>query len=326
MTSAGTNTAPVITIGQFYTARALSPGAFDLDTPTSMDIPSPTSVATVNPRLVNQNEPRTIIFTDYDASTTVGTAYVVSSLVHEHNRLHRWVPIAPAIPKDGQPQLQLLPSPISFFENRPVYLNYAFKLRVRVHQPIPSSRMPHGQYDKKLYDPAPFPVKYTQNPGEFPPETMAVIESLHTWFWIYRKLGHPPPSDPSVRPQSGDAGDGNGGNGCGGGDAGREGQVEVQGQSSGGKGLKQTTSAQPLPDTTILKLLYDMRSYSDGIWSTKNRESGGFEAPCSGSDDEDDDDEDNEEEVKFWEGADLKELELLDGIVNKEPVEVELVC
>jgi hypothetical protein len=320
MTSAGT-TAPAVTIGQFYTARALRPGAFDLDTPTSMVIPSPTSVATVHPRLVNQKDPRIIVFTDYDASTNIGTAYVVSSLVHEHNRLHRWVPIAPALPKDGQPQLQLLPSPITFFEKRPVYLNYAFKLRVRVHQPIPSSRIPHGQYDNKLYDPAPFPLKYTQNPGEFPPETMTVIESLHTWFWIYRRLEHPPLSYPSYRPQSGDAGDGNGENGCGGGDTGREGQVEVQGGSSGGKG--QTTSAQPLPDTTILKLLYDMKSNADGIWSKKNRESCGFEAPCSGSEDEDDDDEDDEE-VKFSEDA-FKELELLDGIVNNEPVEVELV-
>ncbi|KAI9099532.1 hypothetical protein DFS34DRAFT_649245 [Phlyctochytrium arcticum] len=271
-------------------------------------------------------DPRTIVFTDFDEATSIGTAYILSSLNTETSRRHRHVAVYPAPPLPEQVQQQIQVEPADFFNEQNVYINFAFKVKCRVHLPIPAPRIPKDTYPPGVYDPAPYPVKFTRNAGRMPAASLKRLEDLHVWFWTQRRHGIAPPGVKGAggddfgsgggptQPRGASSEGGDDGTNPGPEGSGREGTKETTrgggGERDGtlGAGAKHQLRVITWPvlagcwssfpyvptDAEILRALESDERNRGGIGSRKYRKALGYAEPQSASEDEEDTDSDSD--------------------------------
>ncbi|KAJ3178123.1 hypothetical protein HDU85_005648 [Gaertneriomyces sp. JEL0708] len=332
-----------IELYKLYVARTLRPFQFDAVTPDQLEIPSAGSIPATNPRGVNQNAPRNVFFVQYDESTHVGIAYVCSSLNHEpDDKLHRWVAIAPT-------QTKYNPSPTTVITHSPkhsqhsVFINFAFKYKIRVHESIPSGDISFGVYQVGtiLDDPSPLPHKVRATPCRIPPQSIELLEELHRWFWLERKTDAENSLVFSVptrangedfKPKHGQ--DGNDGYGSGDSDSDRN--VESKDVRDGSRvGTFESVTCNKLDDfgtksptdEDFLNVLHTRLSNQiGGPWSSARR-SRGTRPPSVCSEDWTDDSEESEtEEVEGTDSNELKErTKQLEKWVQMSPIDVVIV-
>ncbi|KAI9002784.1 hypothetical protein BC832DRAFT_622074 [Gaertneriomyces semiglobifer] len=331
-----------IELYRIYVARTLRPVHFDAVTPEQLEIPFPVSVKVTDPHGVNQNEPRNLFFVQYDESTHIGIAYVCSSLNHEPSeKLNRWVAITPTPKSDQSPAITITHPPSHL--PQPVFINFAFKYKIRVRESIPSGKMAPDVYPvgTTIRDPSAFPLKVPATPCRIPGRSIRLLEDLHRWFWLERKTKTEHPLMLSVptrttgedfEPERGmDRGHDNGGEYG-------DGERNAGGKDVSG-GLKVGNSQSPTSididdfiiesptDSDFLKILHTrLSNQKGGIWSSARR-GRGTRPPIVCSEDWSDDSEESEtEEVEVMESNELKErTKQLEKWVEMSPIDVMIV-